>query len=324
MAALKNVFNSLLNIQKGGLFHSRNKKLQPSRNVAFIELSNICNAKCIFCPYPQIAESDKKLQHMSESRFATSLTKAVELGYTRLAFTPTTGELFANKRWAEYIAAALRDEKIKSLYFYSNAILLTDENIRKILSLPNPQKIEKLYFSVGGLDAETYHKMFGVDKFKVVVRNINSLCEKLKNTASDLKVNCEFRLPKLDKATMRAANKLFNKAGYANFYPNIVRVFDPIGGLINEAVLEYLPEIADKTSPCYRLNDIRFDANGNIWMCGCVVSERPGESSLLIGSLEDTNDYIQQRKQAVFANWRTGELPSACKPCRVYKATKQA
>ena len=67
---------------------------------------------------------------------------------------------------------------------------------------------------------------------------------------------------------------------------------------------------------------LRFDANGKIWMCGCVVSERPGESSLLIGSLVDTDDYIKQKKQAVFTNWRMGELPSACKPCRVYKAAK--
>lgn len=324
MPALKILFDRLLKNQEASSPYSKNRKSQPSRNVAFIELSNICNAKCVFCPYPQIAESDKKLQNMSEERFAASLKKAVELGYNRLAFTPTTGELFANKRWAEYIAVALQDERVKSLYFYSNAILLTDENIQKILSLPNAQKIEKLYFSVGGMEAETYKNMFGVDKFKVVARNINALCEKLKNAGSDLKVNCELRLPKHDKATRRAVEKTFNKAGYANFYPNIVRVFDPIGGLINENDLEYLPEITDKTAPCYRLNDIRFDANGNIWMCGCVVSERPGESSLLIGSLEDTNDYIQQKKQAVFANWRMGEPPSACKPCRVYKATKQA
>lgn len=323
MTGLKGLFDRLVGNHEWGLSHAKNKKPKPSRNVAFIELSNICNAKCIFCPYPQIAESDKTLQHMSPERFAASLKKAVELGYSRLGFTPTTGELFANKRWAEYIAVALRDEKIKSLYFYSNAILLTDENIRKILSLPNPQKIEKLYFSVGGMDAETYKRMFGVDKFKVVARNINALCEALKNAGSDLEVNCELRLPKNDQATKRAAEKTFNQSGYAHFYPNIVRVFDPIGGMIQEKDLAYLPEITDKISPCYRLNDIRFDANGNIWMCGCVVSERPGESSLLIGSLEDTNDYIQQKKQDVFANWRMGELPSACKPCRVYKAAKR-
>jgi len=322
MSGLKKFFNRLLSSQERNSPYSTNRKAQPSRNVAFIELSNICNARCVFCPYPQIADSGKKLQNMSEERFSASLKKAVELGYTRLAFTPTTGELFANKRWAEHIATALQNEKIKSLYFYSNAILLTDKNIQKILSLPNARKIEKFFFSVGGMDAETYKNMFAVDKFEVVKRNINSLCEMLKNAGSSLKINCELRLPKHDKTTKRAVEKAFNKAGYANFEPNIVRVFDPIGGLIKVNDLEYLPEITDKVKPCYRLNDIRFDANGNIWMCGCVVSERPGEASLLIGSLTDTNDYIKQKKQAVFANWRVGEIPSACKPCRVYKAAK--
>ena len=321
MPGLKKFLYGLLSGQEEDP-HSLNSKSQPSRDVAFIELSNICNARCIFCPYPQIEETDKKLQHMSQDRFAASLKKAVELGYSRVAFTPATGELLANKRWAEHIAAALLNEDVKSIYFYSNAILLTDDNIQKIISFPNAHKIEKFCFSVGGSDAATYHKMFAVDKFEVVKRNINSLCEKLKKAGSSLKINCELRLPKHDKTTKRAAEKTFNQAGYANFYPNIVRVFDPLGGLISEGDLEYLPEITNKTKPCYRLNDMRFDANGNIWMCGCVVSERPGESSLLIGSLEDTNDYIKQKKQAIFANWRTGEIPSTCKPCRIYKATK--
>ena len=321
MPGLKKFLYGLLGSQEGDP-HSINKKSQPSRDVAFIELSNICNAKCIFCPYPQIEQTDKKLQHMNQERFAASLKKAVELGYSRLGFTPTTGELLANKRWAEHIATALRHEKIKSLYYYSNAILLTDKNIEKILTLPNPQKIEKFCFSVGGSDAATYKKMFAVDKFEVVKRNINSLCDKLKKAGSNLKINCELRLPNYDKTTKRTAEKIFNQAGYANFHANIVRVFDPLGGLINEGDLDYLPDITHKVDPCYRLNDIRFDANGNIWMCGCVVSERPGESSLLIGSLEDTNDYIKQKKQAIFANWRTGEIPSTCKPCRIYKAAK--
>jgi radical SAM protein with 4Fe4S-binding SPASM domain len=321
MPGLKKFLNGLLCSQEADL-HSKNKKSQPSRDVAFIELSNICNAKCIFCPYPQIEQTDKKMQHMNQERFAASLKKAVELGYSRLAFTPATGELLANKRWAEHIATALQNENIKSLYFYSNAILLTDDNIQRIISLPNAQKIEKFCFSVGGNDAATYKKMFAVDKFEVVKRNINSLCEKLKKAGSNLKINCELRLPRHDKTTKRVAEKTFNQADYANFYPNIVRVFDPLGGIINESDLDYLPEITDKTNSCYRLNDIRFDANGNIWMCGCVVSERPGESSLLIGSLEDTNDYITQKKQAIFANWRMGEIPSTCKPCRIYKAAK--
>lgn len=322
MPALRKFFDGLLSSQEGGQSYSVNKNPQPSRNVAFIELSNICNAKCVFCPYPQIEQTDKKMQHMNQERFAASLKKAVELGYSRLAFTPATGELLANRRWAEHIATALQNEKIKSLYFYSNAILLTDENIRKIISLPNAHKIEKFCFSVGGNDAATYKKMFAVDKFEVVKRNINSLCEKLKEAGSSLHINCELRLPKHDRTTRRAAEKNFNRAGYASFYANIVRIFDPLGGLIDESGLEYLPEIADKTNPCYRLNDIRFDANGNIWMCGCVVSERPGESSLLIGSLADTNEHIEQKRQAIFANWRRGEIPSTCKPCRIYKAAK--
>ncbi|MBI3545213.1 MAG: radical SAM protein [Gammaproteobacteria bacterium] len=322
MPGLKKFLNGLLGRREADA-HLKNKKSQTFRNVAYIELSNVCNAKCIFCPYPQIAASDKNMQNMDDATFAASLQKAVDLGYSRLGFTPTTGELFANKHWAEHIASALRHDKIKSLYYYSNAILLTDDNIEKILALPNRHKIEKFCFSVGGSDAATYKKMFAVDKFEVVQRNINALCAKLKAAGSDLKINCELRLAKTDKTNKSKAQKTFNRAGYAHFHPNIVKVFDPLGGLIHESDLDYLPEISHKPDPCYRLNDIRFDANGKVWMCGCVVSERPGESSLQIGSLTDSREDLEKKRQAVFAQWRGQEkIPSACQPCRLYKAAK--
>lgn len=289
------------------------------RKVAFIELSNICNARCVFCSYPTIAKSGKPLLHMEEQTFFHSLELSLSLGYQRLAFTPTTGEVLANPRWDYYLRIALNDKRVRTVYFYSNAILLSNENIRKIISLPQLAKFDGLYFSVGGTDQETYSAMFGVDKFKVVSRNINALCAQLKASDMTLPIYCEARVNKSNKVTEEEMERTFNTAHYAHFRPSILRAYDPLGGLISHPDLAYLPQIRDKTLPCYRLYDLRFDALGRLWMCGCVVSEIPNDESLLIGRLPTDAKTVISAQSKIIEKWIKGDLPKVCSTCRVYK-----
>lgn len=299
----------------------RHPKAQPPRKVAFFELSNICNAACIFCSYPAIAASGKPLRHMEQHTFEKALALAISLGYRRLGFTPTTGEILANPRWSDYLALALNHEDVGSIYFYSNAILLKDSNIDKLLRLPRIDKLEGLYFSVGGTDAKTYRLMFGVDKFEVVKRNINALCHRLKQEGRTIPVHCEARVPKDSIIGEQAIIRTFNEAGYRYFHGNALKQYDPLGGLISRTELAYLPDIPNKMVPCYRLQDLRFDALDRVWMCGCVVSERLNDESLLVGSLSSTADDIRTEQTRVFDRWSQGQLPEVCATCRVYKPT---
>ncbi|MDD3466655.1 MAG: radical SAM protein, partial [Campylobacterales bacterium] len=152
----------------------------------------MCNAKCIFCPYPQIYKQ-KDLGYMSEEVFYKSLEKAYELGYKKLNFTPTTGELLLHEKWNEFIQATLNDDGTESVYFYSNAILLDHDAVNKIMSLKNIQKTSAIFFSIGGVDKDSYELMYGVNKFDAVCANINALCERLKKAGLELKINCELR-----------------------------------------------------------------------------------------------------------------------------------
>lgn len=57
-----------------------------------------------------------------------------------------------HKKWSEYVQYVLSDARSESVYFYSNAILLDEETVDKIVSLGNPEKISAIFFSVGGVD----------------------------------------------------------------------------------------------------------------------------------------------------------------------------
>lgn len=298
---------------------SRQPRPQSPRHVAYVELSSICNAACVFCSYPILAQDSDRLKQMSGSVFARTLELLLQLGYRQCSFTPTTGEVFANPQWPDFFAQALQNEKIESVYFYSNGILLTEKNIARILELPNLHKLAAVHLSVGGTDKATYHRMFGVDKFAAVQRNINALCKALADRQLTIKVCCEARIPKTIKLATTDIERTFNLAGYRHFRAEVLRFFDPLGGLVTDKELRYLPPVRDKSKLCYRLGDIRFDARGGIWMCGCVVSERPGDTSLRIGSTDDQAEDIMLRQTEIISRWRQGHLPTVCAGCRVYK-----
>src|SRR5688500_15579829 len=68
-----------------------------TRPMAYIELSSRCNALCVFCPYPAIADSDKKLQKMPAATFQAAKENIEKEGFSSVSFTPTTGEIFLDE-----------------------------------------------------------------------------------------------------------------------------------------------------------------------------------------------------------------------------------
>lgn len=260
----------------------------------------------------------KDLGYMSEEVFYKSLEKAFELGYSKLNFTPTTGELLLHEKWSEFVQTALNDNRTKSVYFYSNAILLSDEAIDKIISFENIHKISAIFFSIGGVDQASYNLMYGVNKFETVCANIDALCSRLKSKGVELQINCELRIPKNIKPDLKEMSTKLNSCGYTNFHIDYIDHYDNIGGMIDSKELNFLPK-KDKIKPCYRLNDVRFDIHGNIWACGCVVTEQQGNEELIIGNVNEDAKEIKTKHIEIFEKWDK-TIPKTCKECRLYKS----
>lgn len=83
--------------------------------------------------------------------------------------------------------------------------------------------------------------------------------------------------------------------------------------------LQKLLKQKDKTTPCYRLNDIRFDIYGDIWACGCVVTEQVGNSELKLGGADTDLDEILLNKEGLLKSWNLKKIPNPCSGCRLYK-----
>lgn len=297
------------------------RKKRAPRRVAYLELSTICNAHCRFCTYDLLKESGRKGIVMGEDVFQASLDTAIALGYGKVSFTPTAGELLAHSKWAEFVSTALRKSEISSVYFYTNAILLNEANIDKILNLPHFEKLDSIHISVGGTDVAMYRHMYGVDKFEEVVQNINNLCAALSKSNSNLKIACEIRATKNANINLDQAAKLFNSVSYAHFSIGSLKSYDSLDGLFAEDDFEYLP-VVPKKGVCHRLEDIRFAPDGFVWACGCVVSERPNDFSLRLGKLEEGAVRLEELRLELLGRWNAGDIPTACRPCGLYKEVK--
>jgi len=283
------------------------------------ELSSLCNAKCIFCFYPDIEKSDKKLERMTDVNFDKALEKIEQLDYSFISFTPTTGDILTNKVWDEHLFKATELKKIRQITFYSNAILLNESNQVKMIELLKKDKKKKifaLFFSVGGLDRETYDFMFGVDKYDAVVRNINAFLVKLKNEGIVTNVSIEFRLPKDYNLNFTDAMKVFNQVGYSFVNINVLDKFMSNNHLPLFKELEYMPEGKPTHTACAYLSKTRFSADGGIWADGCVVSEVVDDESLRLGSVDDSIELIEKNRSKIINDWEKDMIiPLPCKGC---------
>lgn len=284
-----------------------------------IELSNICNALCMFCTYPGMLKTNRHFTHMSDDDFRRVLQHVEREKLDYISLTPTTGEILCNPRWSEHLHDLLVMDVVRHINFYTNAILLNQKNIEVLLGLPNRAKLA-ISLSVGGYNRETYRFLYGVDKFDQVLANIHTLTRSLIERNIKLYIGMEVRLRKQDKIGIKQLTKLYNPQRYPYMGVNIRDTFDPLSGLLSDKCLRIQRPMKKGRYPCKFLQGVRFAANGEIWLCGCVMSEIPnGDKDLFIGKISDDYADIKKRRSALLEAWnKAGRLPSTCQPCTTY------
>ncbi|MCC6818962.1 MAG: radical SAM protein, partial [Bacteroidia bacterium] len=91
------------------------------------ELSNICNARCVFCPYPEMLRTDKKFMHMKHETLMHIKEDLVRFKGALVSFTPTTGDTLLHPEWYTYMAEILNETSIGRATMFTNAIELDSE-----------------------------------------------------------------------------------------------------------------------------------------------------------------------------------------------------
>ena len=290
----------------------------------YIELSNICNAECIFCSYPALRDGGKSLSNMTGAHFDRIVEFIERNPRSTIALTPTTGEVFINPHWQKYVQRILDLDFVKYVHFYTNAALLNENNRAKLLQLHGIKKLS-MSFSTGGLDEDTYRLLFGKDLFHQVKSNINKFLGQLRDKGMNMHVSVDIKLPKGQTSSIADGRATYNQCGYKYAFIKTRQSFDDLGGLIEHHDLDVMAPAGEARhrKPCKYLDDVRFAANGEIWLCGCVISELPGVEDLRVGRIDDRepSQKLIKFQTTIQKNWTNQHaIPHNCRDCTWYIA----
>lgn len=127
-----------------------------------VEVTSRCNAACVYCPQPLLY----KKQHMPFELFKKLLPYT---GYTDLIYLQGWGEPLLNPDLFTMIHAC--KSKRKRVGFTTNGMLLTDENIRKIVDL----ETDIISVSIAGTTPDTHNRIRKRTDLIKIIENIEKL-----------------------------------------------------------------------------------------------------------------------------------------------------
>ena len=289
------------------------------------ELSNICNARCVFCPYPDMLKSEKNFTHMQADTFEKVKQMLSKFNGVLVSFTPTTGDTLLHPEWDKYMKDVLALKSVRRATMFTNAIELDEDAVRRlygVIEVDKAGKMSQLYFSVGGYDAATYKALYQVDRFDKVVNNIRQFIAYIQQKGLSIGVHIHIKLSIGTAENLEKASLLFNPTNYPFVYFSHSHQYFSNDAYKRNALLQYYPsETIDSTKACAYLKKTRFAADGGVWADGCVISEMPGDQSLRLGSVDADMAAIEEARAQIIHDWeQSGIKPLPCRGCTMYRA----
>jgi MoaA/NifB/PqqE/SkfB family radical SAM enzyme len=196
-----------------------------------IESTNICNAKCVFCPRD---EMHRRQGIMSVELFRKIVDECVELGITHVRMH-NYGEAFIDKRLVEKVRYA-KQGGIKEVGMISNGSLITDQIARGMIDAG----LDAINISVDASGKEVFESTRIGLKYDKVIGNIERLVR--------LRTESGKRRPKLILSFVRQNNSADEQA----FIEHWRAIADKIHVTDLHNWAGTLNKESDVNYPCYR------------------------------------------------------------------------
>lgn len=281
-----------------------------------IETVNICNAKCVFCPY---VDMKRHRGYMSAALYEKIIREYDEIGGGALLLTPILGEFFLDKSALERIEQARRYKSIGHISVTSNGIALNRYTDAQILSFI--EQTNFIQISIGGVDAKQYLRMFAVDHFDTVKDNITRFIKIRDSFAPSFPVRLMFRVDCTEE-------ELRSRPGFAYFEDLGVELMvdNSYGNWGGALTADRLPTgavfrdgPAERANPCFMFYlGLFVSVSGRATACGCM----DGEIALDVGSCEDEHIGALWRgaaRKSLERSFREGCPPQMCRSCCFYQ-----
>lgn len=298
-----------------GAVRRRLESLSRLPRTLHIEGTNVCNARCVFCAYPQMG---RPKQTMPMDDFRRVVDEYVLMGGRHVSLTPIVGDPLVDRFFFERLDDLHRRPQIRHFSFYTNAILLTSQVSARLMTYGRKLTVN---VSWGGFDRQTYQRLMGVDKLDEVYDNVRAFIEHKRRTDSAVRLAVALRCAAADcRGEVWDGLCAFEREGLLGF--TRLDEYDSWAGKITAGALASAGlrprRRPRKRGACELLvSKPVVLADGRVNACAC----RDVEAELIIGDLHGSSlaellagDGINQ----LIERHERGDYPDVCRRCTYY------
>ncbi len=281
-----------------------------------LELTNICNANCVFCPYQfQV----RPFQVMPDSVFYKAVDDFVKCGGGGVGLTPIVGDALIDPQFISRVRYLRSLPGIDRIWVITNGILLDKRGIDNVLDCG----LTSITISTSGFHEPSYTRIYRSKWYKRVHQNVLNLLERNATCANPVPITIALR-------SDRPLEEVVNDSDFRPilaYRPQIdfTWSFTSANGRITRDVLPEgmrLREIRSRHEACVQLyNGPIVLPDGTVMACSCVAA-MDAMSDLGIGNVETANLVDMWKGEpikALRAGFAAQRLNKTCAGCDMYR-----
>ena len=135
-----------------------------------LELTNLCNADCVFCPYQF---QTRETQFMPDDVLQKAVGDYIGIGGGSVGLTPIVGDALIDPKFLDRVRFLRSLPQIDRIWLTTNCILLDKFGVNEVLQ----SGINALNVSTAGFDAEMYRRVYRNASYQRMRRNVLELVE---------------------------------------------------------------------------------------------------------------------------------------------------
>lgn len=229
----------------------------PFPHNMLVELTNICNHRCVFCEYRCMT---RKKCNCDEELTKRIIKEAYDNGTREIGYY-MVGEPFLAPNLSEFIRYA-KELGFTYVYVTTNGTVATPEKLKDTISAG----LDSIKFSVNAATDESYRKVHGKDDYAIVKQNITWLRRYLNETHKPVKTFISFIKCNYNKGDIKQLHEDFDEL------VDKIYIFDcgnrgrSLGYLVDEGVIDEIPH--NSQAPCEMVfNRLHITADGYLSAC---------------------------------------------------------
>jgi|CXWL01.1.fsa_nt_gi MoaA/NifB/PqqE/SkfB family radical SAM enzyme len=280
------------------------------------ELTNLCNANCIFCPY-QFQE--RGVETMPDEVFDKAVDDFVQGGGGSVGLTPIVGDALIHPRFLSFVARLRARPEIDRIWLTTNAILLDKHGVEAILA----SGLTSITISTSGFDEASYKRIYRSTAYSRCRKNVTDLVTANAALAEPLTIVIGLRTDRPLAEVMRDPD--FQPILAHQPEIDFTWSFTSAGGRIQRQELPAgmrLRTVSSRRETCVQMyNGPIVLPNGTVMACSCVAA-MDAIGDLGVGNIRDQSLldlWTSPRMRELRAGFGDGGLNATCAKCDMYR-----